>query len=81
LFVMTLGFSRKCVRLLTFCSSSRIWAELHEKAFRRLGGSVRVVVPEYVPRNIFELMFPPIICSGCISSASKGELKTWTTDT
>ena len=30
--------------LLTFLSSSSIWCELHEKAFRRLGGSVRVVV-------------------------------------
>ena len=44
LFVMTLGFSRKAVRLLVFRSNSRTWAELHEKAFRRLGGSVRVVV-------------------------------------
>jgi transposase len=44
LFVLTLGFSRKSVRLLTFRSSSQIWAELHEKAFRRLGGSTRVVV-------------------------------------
>lgn len=44
LFVMTLGYSRKAVRLLTFRSSARIWAELHEIAFRRLGGSVRVVV-------------------------------------
>jgi transposase len=44
LFVMTLGCSRKAVRLLTFRSSSRIWAELHEKAFRRFGGSTRVVV-------------------------------------
>jgi hypothetical protein len=44
LFVFTLGFSRKAVRLLLFRSSSRIWAELHEKAFRRLGGSVRIVV-------------------------------------
>jgi transposase len=44
LFVLTLGFSRKSVRLLTFRSSSQIWAELHEKAFRRLGGSSRVVV-------------------------------------
>jgi transposase len=44
LFVMTLGFSRKCVRLLVFRSSVRIWAELHEKAFRRLGGTTRVVV-------------------------------------
>jgi transposase len=44
LFVLTLGSSRKCVRLLTFRSSARVWAELHEKAFRRLGGTTRVVV-------------------------------------
>jgi len=44
LFVMTLGYSRKSVRLLVFRSSSQVWAELHEKAFRRLGGSPRVVV-------------------------------------
>ena len=42
LFVMTLGYSRKSVRLLVFHSSSR--AELHEKAFRRLTGATRVVV-------------------------------------
>jgi transposase len=44
LFVMTLGCSRKSVRLLTFRSSARIWAELHERAFRRLGGTTRIVV-------------------------------------
>jgi transposase len=44
LFVLTLGSSRKCVRLLAFRSSARVWAELHEKAFRRLGGSPRIVV-------------------------------------
>ena len=38
LFVLTLGYSRKSVRLLAWRSSTRIWAELHEKAFRRLGG-------------------------------------------
>ncbi len=42
LFVMTLGHSRKSVRLLVFRSSSRVWAELHEKAFRRLGGRARL---------------------------------------
>jgi transposase len=36
LFVLMLGYSRKAVRLLVFQSSSQIWAELHEKAFRRL---------------------------------------------
>jgi transposase len=44
LFVLTLGYSRKAVRLLVFRSSSQTWAELHEKAFRRLGGTTRVMV-------------------------------------
>jgi transposase len=44
LFVLTLGHSRKSVRILVFRSSTRIWAELHEKAFRRLGGVTRIVV-------------------------------------
>jgi transposase len=44
LFVLTLGYSRKSVRLLTWHSSSQAWATLHEEAFRRLGGSTRVVV-------------------------------------
>ncbi len=44
LFVLTLGYSRKSVRLLVFRSSSMTWAELHERAFRRLGGCTRIVV-------------------------------------
>ena len=44
LFVMTLGFSRKSVRLLTWRSSAKIWAQLHETAFRRLGGCPHLVV-------------------------------------
>jgi len=44
LFVFTLGYSRKSVRLIIERSSTRAWAELHERAFRRLGGSVQVVV-------------------------------------
>jgi transposase len=44
LFVLTLGYSRKSVRLLTWKSSTQIWAELHERAFRRLGGVTKVVV-------------------------------------
>ena len=44
LFVLTLGFSRKAVRLLVWRSSAQVWAELHERAFRRLGGTVRVIV-------------------------------------
>jgi transposase len=44
LFLMTLGYSRKSVRLLTWRSSAKIWSELHEKAFRRLGGAPRTTV-------------------------------------
>lgn len=54
LFVLTLGFSRKSVRLLTFRSSTRIWAELHETAFRRLGGTTRVVVLDNLREGVLE---------------------------
>ena len=43
LFVLTLGDSRKSVRLIVFRSSFQTWAELHEGAFRRLTGVTRVV--------------------------------------
>ena len=52
LFVLTLGYSRKAVRLLSFRSSSRIWAELHEKALRRLGGSTRIVVLDNLKEGV-----------------------------
>jgi transposase len=52
LFVLTLGYSRKSVRLLVWRSSSRIWAELHEKAFRRLGGCARVVVLDNLKEGV-----------------------------
>ena len=54
LFVFTLGCSRKSVRLLTFRSSSQIWAELHEQAFRRLGGAPRVVVLDNLKEGVLE---------------------------
>ncbi len=49
LFVLTLGYSRKSVRLIVPKSSSRIWAELHERAFRQLGGAPRIVVLDSQP--------------------------------
>jgi hypothetical protein len=52
LFVLTLGYNRKSVRLLTVASSARRWAELHEEAFRRLGGAVRVVVLDNLKEGV-----------------------------
>jgi transposase len=54
LFVLTLGYSRKSVRLLTWRSSSQIWAELHEQAFRRLGGTVRVIVLDNLREGVLQ---------------------------
>jgi transposase len=52
LFVLTLGYSRKSVRLLVWQSSAQTWAELHERAFRRLGGTVRVIVLDNLKEGV-----------------------------
>jgi transposase len=52
LFVLTLACSRKAVRLLVWRSSAQTWAELHERAFRRLGGSTRVVVLDNLKEGV-----------------------------
>jgi transposase len=62
---MTLGYSRKVVRLLVLRSSSRVWAELHEKAFRRLGGSPHLVVLDnlregVLAADIYDPTFNPL---------------------
>lgn len=54
MFVCTLGYSRKSVRLLVWKSSSRIWSELHEKTFRRLGGAPRVVVLDNLKEGVLK---------------------------
>jgi transposase len=57
LFVLTLGYSRKSVRLLVFRSSVRVWAELHERAFRRLGGCTRLVVLDNLREGVLSSTF------------------------
>jgi len=52
LFVFTLGYSRKSVRLLVWKSSTETWAELHEQAFRRLGGAPRIVVLDNLKEGV-----------------------------
>ena len=54
LFVLTLGYSRKAIRLLTFQSSTRTWAALHEQAFRRLGGATRTVVLDNLSEGVLQ---------------------------
>jgi len=52
LFVLTLGYSRKSVWLLTFASSSRVWCERHEEAFARLGGVPRTIVLDNLKEGV-----------------------------
>src|SRR5260221_6407824 len=52
LFVFTLACSRKAVRLLTWRSSAQIWCELHERAFRRLGGTTRIIVLDNLKEGV-----------------------------
>lgn len=54
LFVLTLGHSRKGVRILTFHSSTRTWAELHEQAFRQLGSVTRTVVLDNLGEGVLK---------------------------
>jgi transposase len=54
LFVLTLGFSRKSIRLLVFRSSTRVWAQLHEKAFRRLGGVTKIIVLDNLREGVLK---------------------------
>jgi transposase len=51
-FVFTLAHSRKAVRLLTWKSSTQIWCELHEQAFRRLGGTTKIVVLDNLKEGV-----------------------------
>jgi transposase len=61
LFVLTLGYSGKSVRLIVFRSSSQTWAELHEKAFRRLTGVTRMVVLDNLSEGVLtpDIYDPP----------------------
>jgi hypothetical protein len=68
---MTLGYSRKSVRLLEFRSSSQTWAELHEKAFRRLRGVTRTVVLD----NLREGVLSPDIYDPTINPLYRDVLK------
>jgi hypothetical protein len=69
--VLTLGFSRKSVRLLVWKSSSRTWAELHELAFRRLGGVTETVVLD----NLKEGVLTPDVYDAAINPLYRDVLR------
>jgi transposase len=54
LFALTLGYSRKAVWVLTWRSATRTWCELHEEAFRRLGGTPLTIVLDNLREGVVE---------------------------
>lgn len=52
LFVLTLACSRRSVWLVVPRSSSKVWAQLHEKAFVRLGGATKIVVLDNLKEGV-----------------------------
>jgi len=71
LFVMTLGWSRKAVYLLSLSSSSEVWCELHEKAFRALGGTPTSIVLD----NLAEGVKLPDYCDPALNQQYAHTLK------
>jgi transposase len=55
LFVMTMKYSGKCFRKVTWKTSQEIWAQLHEQAWRAFGGTARYVVLD----NLREAVITP----------------------
>ena len=54
LFVATLRYSRKCFRRVVWKSSQRVWAELHEQAFRHFGGSCLYAVLDNLKEGVLK---------------------------
>ena len=54
LFVMTLKYSGKSFRKVTWKTSQGIWARLHEEAFRSFGGSVSYVVLDNLKEGVIK---------------------------
>ena len=54
LFVATLRYSRRSFRRVVWKSSKRVWAELHEQAWRYFGGSCRYVVLDNLKEGVLK---------------------------
>ncbi|WP_288128689.1 IS21 family transposase [Thiomonas sp.] len=54
LFVATLRYSRRSFRRVVWKSSQRVWAELHEQAWRYFGGSTHYVVLDNLKEGVLK---------------------------
>ena len=54
LFIMTLRYSGRSYRRVVWKSSKKVWAELHEQAFRYFGGSTKYVVLDNLKEGVIK---------------------------
>lgn len=54
LFIMTLRYSRRCFRRVVWQSSQKIWAQLHEQAWRYFGGAASYVVLDNLKEGVIK---------------------------
>lgn len=54
LFVMTLKYSRRAFRKVVWKSSKKVWAQLHEEAFRYFGGCTQYVVNDNLKEGVIK---------------------------
>jgi transposase len=47
------------------------WIAAHVHAFSFLGGCTRLIVPEYVPGNIFVLLWPTRLCGRRLAASDR----------
>ena len=63
LFVAVMGFSNKTYVEAFANEQLEQWIAAHCHAFSFYQGLTRAVVPDYVPRHIIGILFPPAICA------------------
>jgi hypothetical protein len=64
IFVAVLGASNYAYAEASWSEDLHSWIGAHCRALEFFGGVPEVIVPEYVPRNIFGLLFPAALCAG-----------------
>jgi transposase len=64
IFVATLGASSYTYAEATWTQGLADWVGAHVRAFGFLGGVPEVVVPDDVPGNIIDVMWPAGLCAG-----------------
>jgi transposase len=74
IFVMVLAFSRLMVVRVVFDQKTETWLRCHAEAFAELGGVPKVVVPDSLHGDRWQVRFPGCVPPGAPDSSQSGSL-------